>query len=190
VGNCQLASILTPEGQSEFTQIRFSGLEFTSYYTLSWFSYIWLTTVLPVFLLVDFAFRVFCGHIQLSPSQYLTFLYSKLAYGILAVLSHSLSENPSYSLRNYFVASLYLAPLNFFGLYLFFIPLAMIPVALNTALYQSVIIFIFILSVVWLNEEVNIKKVSFVLSTSRIGCSYSLMYQWRNCGHCSDLGVS
>ena len=82
-------------------------------------------------------------------------------------------QNQGFELKNYMIASTYLATLNFAGLYLFFVPLAMIPVALNTALYQSVIVFIFALSYFFLKEEVNWRK---VFQTFSIFCKSTSHY--------------
>eukprot|EP01088_Endostelium_zonatum_P010251 TRINITY_DN23625_c0_g1_i2.p1 TRINITY_DN23625_c0_g1~~TRINITY_DN23625_c0_g1_i2.p1 ORF type:complete len:241 (+),score=9.47 TRINITY_DN23625_c0_g1_i2:56-778(+) len=132
--------------QSEYIQISYKHLEFKSYYFLCWFNYVGLILSLPIYILIEYTILTSQSCFTLSPSAYFSLLRSKLA------------QNPRYSFSRYFRVSFFVTLFNFISSYCWYIVLDKIPVSINFALSQSEILFVFLISILFLSEKISLAK--------------------------------
>jgi drug/metabolite transporter (DMT)-like permease len=138
-------------GQAEYTQYAYAKIHFKSFYFLCWVCVSSLSVAFPLW--------------WLGKS-----IIHQCSLGWNS-MQHSLAQNPNYSLPYYLKCSVPLAMLNFFSSYTWYMSLDMIPVAVNTSLYRSLVIWVFLMSIIFLNEQVTISKVaSLVLCLLGVVC--------------------
>lgn len=143
---CVLFLVANSVGQSQYARISYGRLSFTSYYFLCWFTNIWLSLLFPLYLLFAFV-RYLCS----GPETKKT--------GFVGHVRQMLMANPHFSWKKYLLLGLALTFFNFFSSYIWYISLNLLPVSINTSLYKSSLIFVFILSAIFLRERIVVLKI-------------------------------
>jgi len=149
-----LLIVLNGISQSEYAQFMYGDLNFKSYYFLSWFTYIWLSFSFPFYLLCNYPSKQLS--IYFSNDKTLHFLSWKEYF---ESVKKQLRSNPNFGMKRYLFSAFIVTLLNFFSTYTWYISLDKIPVSINQTLYNSIVVFVFILSVIFLKEKLRLIKI-------------------------------
>ena len=144
--------------QGEYSQYAYKSINFANYWFLNYFIGCYMIFSFPLYYCLEFLFLYIFGLIK---SRGKLNLKSFSATNYRRVKS-KFRDSPL-SWKRFLLLIFPLGLCSFGSGWLWFISLNLMPVSLNTTLFQSIVIFVFILSVVFLKEKASLLKILAII---------------------------